>query len=139
VRHRAVVLAQLPAGRDRGRVGSVALGGERLGERLRPLDRVVAGLQQRRLAALLDAGESDAAIRAFYVGRYGEWILLRPPASGVGALVWLLPVTGLILGAAGLAFAFRRWRREPALAATDEDRALVEAALAAGADPTGAE
>jgi cytochrome c-type biogenesis protein CcmH len=79
----------------------------------------------------VDAGESDAAIRAYYVGRYGKWILLRPETSGVGALVWILPVTALLLGAGGLALAFRRWRRQPALAATEEDRALVEAALAA--------
>jgi len=79
----------------------------------------------------VDAGESDRAIRAFYVGRYGEWILLRPETSGVGALVWILPVTALLLGVGGLALAFRRWRRQPALAATEEDRALVEAALAA--------
>jgi cytochrome c-type biogenesis protein CcmH len=78
----------------------------------------------------VDAGESDAAIRGYYVGRYGEWILLRPETSGLGALVWILPVTALLLGAGGLALAFRRWRREPARPATDEDRALVEAALA---------
>ena len=82
----------------------------------------------------VDAGESDSAIRAYYVGRYGQWILLRPETSGMGALVWLLPVTALLLGAGGLALAFRRWRREPARAVSDEDRALVEAALA-GADP----
>jgi cytochrome c-type biogenesis protein CcmH len=82
----------------------------------------------------VDAGESDGAIRSFYVGRYGEWVLLRPETSGTGALVWILPVTVLLLGAAGLALAFRRWRREPVLSATDADRALVEAALAA-ADP----
>ena len=79
----------------------------------------------------VDAGEGDASIKAFYVGRYGQWILLRPETSGVGALVWILPVTALLLGAGGLALAFRRWRRQPVLAATDEDRALVEAALAA--------
>ena len=78
----------------------------------------------------VDAGESDAAIKAFYVGRYGEWILLRPETSGVGALVWILPVTAVLLGIGGLALAFRRWRRQPVLAATDEDRAIVEAALA---------
>jgi len=77
----------------------------------------------------IDAGERDSAIRAYYVGRYGQWILLKPESSGMGALVWLLPVTALLLGAGGLALAFRRWRREPARAATDEDRALVEAAL----------
>jgi len=77
----------------------------------------------------VDAGESDASIKAYYVGRYGQWILLQPEASGVGALVWILPVTALLLAVGGLALAFRRWRRQPVLAATDEDRALVEAAL----------
>jgi cytochrome c-type biogenesis protein CcmH len=82
----------------------------------------------------VDAGESDAAIKAHYVGSYGQWVLLKPESSGMGAVVWVLPVTALLLGAGGLALAFRRWRREPARAATDEDRALVEAALAGG-DP----
>ena len=78
----------------------------------------------------VDAGESDAAIKRHYVDSYGEWILLRPKASGVGALVWILPVGALLLAGGGLALAFRRWRRQPARAATDDDRALVEAALA---------
>ena len=78
----------------------------------------------------VDAGESAEAVKAYYVSRYGEWVLLRPEASGVGAVVWILPVGGLLLAAAGLALAFRRWRRQPTMAATDEDRALVEAALA---------
>jgi cytochrome c-type biogenesis protein CcmH len=78
----------------------------------------------------VDAGESAGAIKASFVDRYGEWILLRPETSGVDALVWVLPVGALALAAGGLALAFRRWRREPSLAATAEDRALVEAALA---------
>ena len=44
--------------------------------------------------------------------------------------MWILPVGALLLAAGGLALAFRRWRRQPSMAATDEDRALVEAALA---------
>lgn len=78
----------------------------------------------------VDAGESAEAVKAYYVSRYGEWVLLRPDASGVGGLVWILPIAGLLLAAGGLGLAFRRWRRQPAVAATDEDRALVEAALA---------
>jgi cytochrome c-type biogenesis protein CcmH len=78
----------------------------------------------------VDAGESDAAIKARFVNSYGEWVLLRPETSGAGAVVWILPLIALLLGVGGLALAFRRWRRQPALAATDEDRALVEAALA---------
>ena len=78
----------------------------------------------------VDAGESAEAVKAYYVSRYGEWVLLRPEASGVGGLVWILPVAALLLAVGGLSLAFRRWRRQPAMAATDEDRALVEAALA---------
>lgn len=78
----------------------------------------------------VEAGESDATIKAYYVSRYGEWVLLDPERSGVGVIVWILPVTALLLGIGGLALAFRRWRRPPARSATDEDRALVEAALA---------
>jgi cytochrome c-type biogenesis protein CcmH len=78
----------------------------------------------------VDAGESAEAVKAYYVSRYGEWVLLRPEASGVGGLDWVLPVAALLLAAGGLGLAFRRWRRQPAMVATDEDRALVEAALA---------
>jgi cytochrome c-type biogenesis protein CcmH len=78
----------------------------------------------------VEAGESTEAIKAYYVSRYTEWVLLRPEASGVGGLVWILPVAALVLAAGGLGLAFRRWRRQPTMAATDEDRALVEAALA---------
>ncbi|HVW33462.1 MAG TPA: cytochrome c-type biogenesis protein [Acidimicrobiia bacterium] len=90
----------------------------------------------------VDAGESEASIKAYYVSRYGQWVLLAPETSGVGALVWVLPVAGILAAIGGLALAFRRWRREPARPATDEDRALVEAALAAappsGTGPSGA-
>ena len=78
----------------------------------------------------VDAGESAASIKAHFVGSYGEWVLLKPETSGVGILVWILPVGALLLAAGGLALAFRRWRRQPTMAATEEDRALVEAGLA---------
>ena len=47
VRHRAVVLAQLPAAGDRRGRGSVALGGERHGQCLGPVDRLPAGRPRR--------------------------------------------------------------------------------------------
>ena len=60
------------------------------------------------------------------------WMLLVPRASGLDALVWVLPALGFVVGTTGLALAFRRWRLEAAGLAdpTDEDRAIVEAALA---------
>jgi cytochrome c-type biogenesis protein CcmH len=77
----------------------------------------------------LRAGESDSEIRAFLVSRYSEDILLKPRASGVAGLVWALPAAALLIAIVGLAAAFRRWRRPRPLTPTDEDRALVEAAL----------
>ncbi len=78
----------------------------------------------------VDAGESDAEIRQAYVDRYGEKILLSPPGSGISALVWALPGAALVLATGGLALAFRRWRRQPELVASEADRALVSEALA---------
>jgi cytochrome c-type biogenesis protein CcmH len=77
----------------------------------------------------VEAGESDAEIRAAFVARYGESILLKPTSSGMSVLVWALPVVVLVLGAAGLAMTFRRWRRQPRLAPSEADRVLVEEAL----------
>ena len=77
---------------------------------------------ERRIAA----GESDSEIRQAYVDRYGESILLNPEGSGLGLLVWGLPVVALVVGAGGLVIALRRWRRDPRLAATAADEELVE-------------
>ena len=72
---------------------------------------------------------------------FGGRILLVPKASGFDALVWALPVAALVCAVAGLAFTFRRWRREAADGAdpTDEDRALVAAALASEDESPAAE
>ena len=59
----------------------------------------------------VDAGEGDAEIKAYLASRYGEDILLRPPATGAGALVWALPAAGLVVAGAGLGLTLRRWRR----------------------------
>jgi len=62
---------------------------------------------QRRIAD----GESDSAIRGFYARTLGPDILLRPPSSGFGGLVWVIPIAGFVVAAAAIAFAFARWRR----------------------------
>lgn len=54
------------------------------------------------------AGDSDDAVRDFLVARYGEFVLLRPRAHGVGLLLWALPPLLLLLAGAGLFLAFRR-------------------------------
>jgi len=89
---------------------------------LAPTSRAIRADLRRRIAA----GQSDDQIRQAYAERYGEAILLRPEGSGLGVLVWGLPVVLVIAGAGALVLASRRRRHEPLLHATDADEALVE-------------
>lgn len=46
-------------------------------------------------------GRSNAEIMAFFQSRYGDYVLLAPPASGPGAVIWLIPAL-LAVGGMGL-------------------------------------
>ena len=80
---------------------------------------------RRDIEARIRRGQSDQDIRQVYVDRFGESILLKPSSSGIGVVVWALPVIVLVVGAGGLVLALRRWGRQPRLMATDADEALV--------------
>jgi cytochrome c-type biogenesis protein CcmH len=87
---------------------------------------------------------SDSEIIAFIETRYGAQVLLVPKSSGFDALVWVLPAVAFACGLAALVVVFRRWKREAAGVGdpTEDDRALVAAALAAeqrSAEPAGAD
>ena len=77
----------------------------------------------------LEAGESEAEVRAYFVDLYGESVLLKPQGTGIGLIVWALPVAAVILAGAGIVVAVRRGRRTPRLRATEDDEALVARAL----------
>ena len=78
----------------------------------------------------LVAGQSPAQIEQYLADRYGNDILLRPPARGIDALVWVLPVVAAGLAAAGVALGLRRWRPNGSPSGAGEtDRRLVEQAL----------
>jgi cytochrome c-type biogenesis protein CcmH len=56
----------------------------------------------------LVAGDTDEEAVAFLVDRYGEYVLLNPPATGANILLWIAGPAMLLAGA-GIAFAtFRR-------------------------------
>ena len=82
---------------------------------------------------------NDAEIVAFIETRYGAEVLLVPKSTGFDALVWVLPAVAFACGVAALVVVFRRWKREAGEMSepTDDDRALVEAALAADHEDTG--
>jgi cytochrome c-type biogenesis protein CcmH/NrfF len=74
-------------------------------------DAPAAKFIREEIARRIEAGESDDQIRGYFASRYGQEILLTPASSGVASLVWVLPVAAGIIATAGLAVAFRRWKR----------------------------
>lgn len=84
---------------------------------------------RRQIAEQVQQGQTDDEIRSFYAAKYGQAILLTPSASGVNALVWILPVVALAVGIAALVIVFRRWSSMPAEHASEDDRHLVESVL----------
>jgi cytochrome c-type biogenesis protein CcmH len=85
---------------------------------------------RNEIARQVAAGQStDEEIVGFIQDRFGGQVLLVPRATGLDAVVWALPVAVFVCSLAGLAFAFRRWKRQQGAEPSDEDRAVVEALL----------
>ena len=75
-------------------------------------------------------GQSKDEILNYLSTRYGTQQLLKPPRSGVGGLVWAIPVAVFVVAIAGVAMAFRRWKaQQPAACLTPGDEALVAEAM----------
>ncbi|HWM78983.1 MAG TPA: cytochrome c-type biogenesis protein, partial [Methylomirabilota bacterium] len=75
----------------------------------------------------LAAGESPEEVRAYFVEKYGQWILLSPPKEGFNLLVWVVPFAGLGAGLVLVAVVLRRWTRRPAaVPSTPVDAAMRE-------------
>jgi cytochrome c-type biogenesis protein CcmH len=81
------------------------------------------------------AGRSKSQIKAALVEEYGDQVLADPGAKGFNATLWIVPVLLVLLGAGGIFFAVRRWRRNgpepsaplaPALSADDARRLDAE-------------
>jgi cytochrome c-type biogenesis protein CcmH len=90
-----------------------------------PLARDLRVLVRERL----QMGESDQQVIDFLVARYGEFVLLRPRFSWHTALLWLGPVTILIIGACGVLVLARRYRAKfDRAAANQEGLTAAEAA-----------
>ncbi|MDE3087111.1 MAG: cytochrome c-type biogenesis protein CcmH [Acidobacteriota bacterium] len=92
---------------------------------------------RRIVATRVDAGQSDAAIEAFLVSRYGPDILLRPATSGGVGAVWFVPLVAVPAALAVLGVFLWRRRRVAGASPSEDDRRLVEAALSGRAGPAG--
>ncbi len=74
-----------------------------------------------RIREMVGEGASDTEVRAWFVSRYGEFVVFRPAARGAsGWLLWGLPFALLLGGAAaGLLLARKAGRKVTEIEAED--------------------
>jgi cytochrome c-type biogenesis protein CcmH len=98
----------------------------------------VADQERAFIEQQIAAGKSKAQIKAALVDEYGDQVLAEPGGDGFDATLWIVPVLLVLLGAIGIFFAIRRWRRNgpepeaplaPALSAEDTRRIDAEMRL----------
>ena len=61
----------------------------------------------------LRAGKSPDEVKAYFISKYGEWILLEPKPKGFNVLVYLMPVLLVVIGLGWIVVAVRKWTRPP--------------------------
>lgn len=78
----------------------------------------------------LAAGKSPEEIKAYFLAKYGDWILLSPRPGGIGWMVWVGPFVGAAAGLLVAGLVIWRWsRRRRQAAPAGVDPALVERAF----------
>ncbi|WP_108484283.1 cytochrome c-type biogenesis protein [Oceaniglobus ichthyenteri] len=74
----------------------------------------------------LVAGDTDEQVVSYIVERYGEFVLLNPPAKGSTLILWLAG-PGMLVLAGGIAFVYLRGRRPGAITAlSGEEQAELD-------------
>lgn len=69
----------------------------------------IAQEMQAVIRERLGQGENEAQILSYFIGSYGDWIILKPRPIGLNLLVYILPAVALIFGAGWLMVMFRKW------------------------------
>lgn len=93
-----------------------------------------SALAQQMRAVVRDrlrAGQTPDEVRAYFVSRYGEWILLEPTMKGLNLVLYVLPIVLIGGGLVLVVFLVRRWTRQasaetpPVVADADSEPATV--------------
>lgn len=98
--------------------------GETIDDSSAPISRDLRLIIRERLVA----GDSDDAVVAFIVDRYGEFVLFNPRASGSNLILWLAG-PALFLVAIAVAVAAQRRRVAPETRLTEADEARLREIL----------
>ena len=68
---------------------------------------------KNKIRELMKHGKSDEEIIAYFVERYGEWILRAPPVSGFNIVLWILPGATIITGLLWVLYRSNKWVEKP--------------------------
>jgi len=91
----------------------------------------LAADMRRLVRERLVAGDSDDQVRAYFVARYGNFVLLKPPFQPDTWLLWISPAIVLVISAAGFLAYLRRGRRPaPPAPLSAEEQARLQALMA---------
>ena len=66
-----------------------------------------------KIRELMKQGKSDEEIMAYFVERYGEWILRSPPVSGFNIVLWVLPGVAIVTGLLWVLYRSKNWIEKP--------------------------
>ncbi|HSM07538.1 MAG TPA: cytochrome c-type biogenesis protein [Gemmatimonadota bacterium] len=69
----------------------------------------IAQEMQEVIRERLEQGEGEREVLTYFRGAYGDWIILRPRATGLNLLVYVLPAIALLGGCIWLVVVLRRW------------------------------
>lgn len=61
----------------------------------------------------LRAGKSPDEVKAYFISKYGEWILLEPKPKGFNVLVYAMPILLVAVGLGWIVLAVRKWTHPP--------------------------
>jgi cytochrome c-type biogenesis protein CcmH len=73
----------------------------------------VAVRMKQYIAQRIAAGDTKSEIKAQLVAQFGRGVLAAPEKHGFDLLAWVLPIAGLLAGAAALTLLLWRWTRRP--------------------------
>jgi cytochrome c-type biogenesis protein CcmH len=73
-----------------------------------PLAKQMRGAIRERL----EQGQSSEEIQAYFLSRYGDYILMQPPKRGVNWFIWIAPFFLLLVGGIFLYKEVAHWVRD---------------------------
>jgi cytochrome c-type biogenesis protein CcmH len=87
-------------------------------------DSPIAQEMKQFIARRIAAGDTRSEIENKLIANFGPSVIARPSTRGFDLLAWLLPLVGLLGGAAVVGFAAWRWSRARAPATAGSEQPL---------------